>query len=158
MTRDKGFTLIELLIVVAIIGIIAAIAIPYLLNAMERAKQTMTVERISALGKHIEQYIMDHNNVGCPKVGTNVRALLPIFKELEIDFNAVEVTDGWGYDLVLDTDAAAAGRLYTIISYGSDGAPGPAPATPGIVKRFSEDIVWRLGTFQQRPEGAQMSK
>ena len=37
--NSKGFTLIELLIVVAIIGIIVAIAIPNLLNAIQRAKQ-----------------------------------------------------------------------------------------------------------------------
>lgn len=70
MRNEKGFTLIELLIVVAIIGIIAAIAIPSLLNALDRARQTTTVENVKAMGQNVEQYIMDNNRVGAPKVGT----------------------------------------------------------------------------------------
>ncbi|MEO6327242.1 MAG: prepilin-type N-terminal cleavage/methylation domain-containing protein, partial [Thermoanaerobaculia bacterium] len=57
----KGFTLIELLIVVAIIGIIVAIAIPNLLNAIQRAKQKRTMADMRSIGTAIEAYAIDHN-------------------------------------------------------------------------------------------------
>lgn len=158
MNRTNGFTLIELLIVVAIIGIIAAIAIPSLLNALDRTRQTATVDRIRKLGEYVEQYIIDNNNVGCPKVGNDIMALQTLFEETEINLNMSATIDGWNQLILIDMDAAMAGRLYTIFSYGSDSAVGPAPATPGIVKRFTEDIIWVSGIFTQRPEGAQKSK
>ena len=56
-----GFTLIELLIVVAIIGILAAIAVPNFLNAQLRAKVARVVSDMKALSKAEEMYHLDHN-------------------------------------------------------------------------------------------------
>lgn len=59
--KPRGFTLIELLIVVAIIGILAAIAVPNFLNSQLRAKVARVQADFKNLSVAIEQYKLDNN-------------------------------------------------------------------------------------------------
>ena len=90
MRNQKGFTLIELLIVVAIIGIIAAIAIPNLLNAIDRGKQKRTMADIRSIGTAVESYAVDNNFY--PKVNSYA-AVTPFLEPIYI--KTAPTADGW---------------------------------------------------------------
>ena len=59
MNAQKGFTLIELMIVVAIIGILAAIAIPQYQNYVARSNVAAAVSTLSANKTGLEEYVME---------------------------------------------------------------------------------------------------
>ncbi len=72
MKRRAGFTLIELLIVVAIIGILAAIAVPNFLNAQTRAKVARAQSDMRSISTALETYQIDTNEFPWPMRGGNV--------------------------------------------------------------------------------------
>lgn len=61
MKKLRGFTLIELLIVVAIIAILAAIAVPNFLEAQTRSKVSRAASDMRTLATALEAYFVDNN-------------------------------------------------------------------------------------------------
>lgn len=63
MKRESGFTLIELLIVVAIIAILAAIAVPNFIEAQTRAKVARVQNDLRTMATALETYVIDYGQL-----------------------------------------------------------------------------------------------
>ncbi|MFQ5878231.1 MAG: type II secretion system protein [Acidobacteriota bacterium] len=142
-----GFTLVELIIVVATVGIIAAVAVPNLLNALDKSRQKATMNDLRTIATAIESYAVDSS--AYPVSITSWSALKPLVDPYFI--KDAPGSDGWSNSWEVATGAT--GRDYSMISLGKDGASGARGG--GKTTDFDCDIIFRTGQFFQWPEGTQ---
>ena len=165
LRRDsRGFTLIELLIVIAVIGIIAALIVPNFLDALQKAKQKRSMGDIKIVGTAMMAWLTDQAG-GAAAAGqvtvdlSTIPAITPAALETELAphyIQEIPEEDAWhhSYDFHLNVADPEGHLILAARSLGRDGQPEGNEYTAGAFEPtdYDRDLVWVDGGFIRWPE------
>jgi len=161
LKRSKGFTLIELLIVVAIIGILAALLIPNAITAMQKAKQKATMKDIVTISTALTDYVTDngiapaHSGVLTGATDTFLANIAPFYVKI------CPWADKWGFGYVINTRDSIIGDFgvtsvatpgndeFVVGSTGRNGGQGPTYAYDATNPEAGLYFVKSMGDFDE---------
>src|SRR5450432_3209374 len=130
---EKGFTLLELLVVMTIIGILAAIAVPALKDSPQRAREAALKEDLFAMRSVIDQY---HGDKGAYPADLQTLVTEGYLRKIPFD-PMTKSGETWvlAYEeaTTSDTSTPAGTGFGSAFGSGSSSSDPSAPAAPGII-------------------------
>jgi len=169
--RLRGFSIVELVLVILIIGLIASIMIPNLIDAIHKAKQRRTMGEMRLIGTAWMSWYTDHNSAA--SAGANQTYSVQGFDKLTYPqiygylhptdtffyLQDVPSTDAWGsgLDFYMNPEAGSDRQLLLCAAardnkFETCQEDTEIPIGPFIGTDFDQDIVWADGFLVRWPE------
>ena len=127
VSREGGFTLIEIMVVVIIIGLLAAVIVPQVVDKVDQAKMTRAKSDIQALEAALTMFRLDNSRY--PTTDQGLSALVtqptdPAIRHWRPGGYVPRLSkDPWGNDYQY-TSPGTHSKDYDLYSLGADGQPG----------------------------------
>ncbi len=137
--RNKGFTVVELLIVLAVIGILTAVAFPSYQNHVRKAARAAAQAAMMQVADREAQYLLDARNYA---VGTSALTTLNVTVPTDVSSRytiTVTASDGTG--------TASTPPSYTIVATPITGGPQAADGTLTLTHTGAKTRVAGSNTY-----------
>ncbi|GAB6161785.1 type II secretion system major pseudopilin GspG [Desulfothermus naphthae] len=126
-TSQKGFTLIEIMIVIVILGILAGLVVPRIMNEPDKARVVKAKLQIQNLSMALKKFKMDNGFYPSTEQGLEALVKKPVIGRIPKNFPpkgylSKVPKDPWGNNYIYICPGEHAD--FEIISYGADGKEG----------------------------------